>query len=374
MAIRDSGVLFDITTRLALFVENIKLGQMAEFNSVLAEVDEELRKLLGRVNYKTLDGLSKAELNKLLVSLRRSQLRIYSAYTEKLIKVLQDFMQLRIEISAVAYGSAKWNFINLPGDEPFTQSNFKQLDEDKAFAFIAAQSERETFSPLFGLAAILPSGKPSLWSTIKNAPIPANGLYLLPFIQTFARSAQASTENVIRRAYANRQTVAETLAELTGQRAVQGNSTQLAKIRNQAAAVIETAFAHVDQISGAAIVSAIFSRYQWVSVIDGHTTQFCINHDGRIFRYGAGPIPPAHYKCRSITIPLASLFDDFKPPKLYAWLKRQPRSVQAEFIGKDAAALLSSGQISSKDFASLVVGVPMKLNQFKSKIGLILST
>lgn len=373
MAIRDSGLLFDVTTRLALFVENIKLGQMAEFNSVLASIDEELRKLLGRVNYKTLDGLSKAELNKLLVALRRSQLRIYSAYTEKLIKSLQDFMQLRLEVSAVAYASLKWNFLNLPGDKPFTQANFKQLDEDKAFAFIAAQSELETFAPLFGLAAILPSGKNSLWSTIKNAPIPANGLYLLPFVQTFARSASASTENVIRRAYANRQTVAETLAELTGKSAVQGHSTQLAKIRNQANAVIETAFAHVDQISSAAIVSAIFARYQWVSVIDNSTTQFCRDHDGRVFRFGVGPIPPAHYKCRSITVPLASLFDDFKPPTLYAWLKRQPRSVQAEFIGKDAAALLSSGQISSKDFASLVVGRAMQLNQFKSKVGLILS-
>ena len=371
MAIRDSGLLFDVTTRLALFVENIKLGQMAEFNSVLSAVDEELRKLLGRVNYKTLDGLSKAELNKLLVALRRSQLRIYSAYTEKLIKSLQEFMQLRLDVSAVAYGSLKWNFQHLPGDEPFTQANFKQLDEESAYAFIAAQSERETFVPLFGLASILSAGK--LWSTIKNAPIPANGLYMLPFIQTFARSAQASTENVIRRAYANRQTVAETLAELTGQRTVQGHSTQLAKIRNQANAVIETAFAHVDQISGAAIVSAIFARYQWVSVIDGHTTQFCIDHDGRVFRYGAGPIPPAHYKCRSITVPLASMFDDFKPPTLYAWLRRQPRSVQAEFVGKEAAALLSSGQLSSKDFANLVVGVPMKLNQFKSKLGLILS-
>lgn len=374
MTIRDSAFLFDVTTRLALFVENIKLGQMAEFNAVLASVDEELRKTLGRVNYKTLDGLSKAELNRLLLALRKSQLRIYTIYTERLIQALQDFMQMRLEISAVVYGSAKFNFMRVPQDEPFTQDNFEQLNEDKAFAFIASQSEKETFAPLFGLAAILPSGKPSLWSTIKNAPIPANGLYLLPFIQTFARSAQASVENTIRKAYANRLTVAETMAQLTGKAAVQGNSTQLAKIRNQANAVIETAFAHVDQISSAAIVSAIFARYQWVSVIDGHTTQFCIDHDGRIFRYGAGPIPPAHYKCRSITIPLASLFDDFKPPTLYAWLKRQPRSVQAEFIGKDAAALLSTGKISAKDFANLTIGKPLHLNQFKSKLGLILST
>ncbi|URA06925.1 head morphogenesis protein [Xanthomonas phage Pfeifenkraut] len=365
MAITESGRLFDVTTRLALFVENVKLGQMQEFNAVLAAVEEDLRKTFARVNYKTLDGLSKAELNRLLLSLRKSQLRIYSAYTEKLIKSLQEFMQARLDVSAIVYGSIKHGF---------STGEFEQFSEKRAYEYVEEQSGLLPFAPLFGLAAILPSGSKSLWSVIKNAPIPANGLYVLPFIQTFARSAQSSVENTIRKAYANRQTVAETLAELAGQRAVQGHSTQLAKIRNQANAVIETAFAHVDQISASAIVSAIYSRYMWLSVIDGNTTQFCRDHDGRIFRYGAGPIPPAHYKCRSVTVPLASQFDDFSPPTLYAWLKRQPRSVQAEFIGKDAAALLSSGQISSKDFASLIVGVPMQLKNFKSKVGLILST
>lgn len=360
----DNERLFDATVALALFVENIKLGQMREFNSVLAAIDEDLRKLLSRVEYKTLDGLSKAELNRLLLQLRRSQYRIYSAYTEKLIESLQEFMRVRLDVSAVVYASLKHSFDN--NNEPLT------FDEDGAFEYIEGESQALPFSPLFGLAAILPSGKTSLWSNIKNAPIPANGLYLLPFVNTFARSAQASVENTIRKAYANRQTVAETLAEISGQSKPQGNSTQLAKIRNQANAVIETAFAHVDQISSAAVVSAIFARYQWISVMDGTTTPFCRDHNLRIFRYGAGPIPPAHYKCRSITVPLASQFGDFSPPTLYAWLKRQTRSLQIEFIGKDAAALLSSGEITSKDFTSLTVGKPMQLNQFKSKIGLIL--
>lgn len=366
MALTESGRLFDITTRLALFVENIKLGQRLEFDAVLNAVDEELRKLLAKVNYQTLDGLSKAELNKLLVTLRRSQLRIYSAYSEKLIEQLQQFMRLRLDVSAIAYASVKHQFEN--NGEPL------EFDEDSAFEYIKDENQKAALIPLFGLAAILPGGKRSLWSSITNAPIPANGLYLLPFIKTFSNSAQAGVENAIRKAWANKTPVKDVLEELTGKAAKQGNSTTLAKIRNQAAAVIETAYAHVDQISGAAIVSAIYARYIWISVIDGHTTQFCIDHDGKVYRYGAGPIPPAHYRCRSIVVPLASAFADFSPPTLYAWLKRQPLSVQAEFIGKDAAALLSSGQISSKDFANLIVGVPMKLNQFKSKIGLILST
>lgn len=366
MTLRDNALLFDITTRLALFVEGVKLGQMQEFNSVLASVDEELRRLFGKVEHKTLDGLSKAELNRLLLSLRKVQLRVYSAYTQKLLKALEDFMQLRLEMTAVAYASVKLSF--LQPDEDFTQ-----LSEDAAFDFIATQSEKETFAPLFGLAVILPTGKPSLWSTVKNAPIPANGLNLLPFVNTFARSAQASIENTIRKAYANRQTVAETLAELNGKRSTQGNSTVFAKLGRQANAVIDAAYSHVDQIVSQAVISAIFASYQWVSIIDDSTTHVCQEREGKTYRYGSGPIPPAHYGCRSVTVPLASLFDDFKPLTLYAWLKRQPRAVQEQFIGKEAAALLDTGKITAKDFAGLTIAKPLSLTQFKSKLELILT-
>lgn len=372
MSIRDSGVLFDITTRLALFVEGVKLGQLAEFDAVLSAVDDELRKLFKRVNYKTLDGLSKAELNRLLVALRKSQLRIYTAYTEKLIADLQEFMRLRIDVSAVAYGSAKYNFLQRPGNEPFTEDTFTQLSEARAFSFIARQSEREPFTPLFGIGAA--TGAVALWPKIINAPIPANGLYLLTFLQTFSRSAQATVENTIRKAWANKQSVEDTLAELNGRRAVQGHSTQFARIKQQANAVIETAFAHVDQISAQAVVSAIFNHYQWISVIDNATTDVCRERDENVYRYGDGPIPPAHYRCRSVTVPLASLFGDFKAPTLYAWLKRQPYPLQVEFLGKAGADALKSGELTSKDFGKLQIGKLLSLTQFKSKLGLILLT
>lgn len=364
MALTESGRLFDITLRLALFVENIKLGQMREFNAVLAAVDEELRKLLNGVKYSTLDGLSKAELNRLLVALRRSQTRIYSAYSEKLIESLQEFMQLRLDVSAIAFASVKHSFDN--NGEPL------EFDEDEAYDYIEDESEQLPFSPLFGLAAILPGGKTSLWSAIKNAPIPANGLYVLPFIQTFGRSAQASVENTIRKAWANKVPVQKLIAELSGERSPQGRSTQFAKIKAQANAVIETAFSHVDQISSQAITSALFNQYIWVSVIDSATTDVCLDRNGKVYRYGQGPIPPAHYRCRSTTAPLWSQLDDFSPPTLYAWLKKQSTALQREFLSADAVSALNKGELTAKDFAHVVIGRPLELNKFKSKTGLIL--
>lgn len=360
----QSARLFDITMRLALFVENIKLGQTREFNAVLNAVDEDLRKLFAKVKYKTLDGLTKAELNRLLISLRKSQLRIYSAYTEKLMAAMVEFMQARLEVSAGAYATTKHVFDN--------NGEGLLFDETGAFEYIEDESQALPFAPLFGLAAILPSGKTSLWSTIKNAPIPANGLYLASFIQTFSRSAQASIENKVRMAWANKQSVDELLAEISGPRKVQGNSTQFAKLEAQAKAVIETSFSHVDQITSQAITSALFAYYQWCSIIDNATTNYCLNQNGKVYKYGAGPIPPGHYRCRSITIPLISIFDDFKAPTLYAWFKRQPLAIQLEFLGRDAVTALNNGTLTAKDFANVSIGIPLQINRLKAKLGLIL--
>jgi hypothetical protein len=364
MTARDNEILFDLTTALSLFVEGIKLEQFLLFNRVLREVEDDLRKLFGRINHKTLDGLTKAELNRLLFTLRKSQSRIYSAYTAKLVEQLEAFMQLRIEIGAVLYASA---YKTAKTGEPV------QLSTPGAFDFIEDESKSLPFSPLFGLAVILPTGAPSLWSTIKNAPIAANGILPLSFIAAFGKSAQAAVENSIRKSYANRDTVAAALASLVDTSAKQGFSSALSRIALQARTVIDMTVGHVDQYASQAVASAIYNRYVWVSILDDGTTQICRSRNKRSFRYGDGPIPPAHYGCRSVTIPLASLFGDLDSPTLYTWLKRQSEEVQAEFIGAENAALLSADKINAKQFATLKVGKALPLNQFKSKLGLLIN-
>jgi hypothetical protein len=122
-----------------------------------------------------------------------------------------------------------------------------------------------------------------------------------------------------------------------------------------------------------AVASALFSHYKWISVMDGYTTEICRERDDKAYRYGQGPVPPAHYRCRSVTVPLSSLFDDFSAPTLYAWLKRQPRAVQVELIGSEIADALESGEITAKDFAKVKIKA-LQMSQFKKKIGLVLLT
>ena len=114
----DNQRLYDISIRLALYVERVKYWQVAKFNHVLKNIKTVLRELFSRINYNTLDGLSKAKLNKLLIDLRKSQTTIYSEYIQDLIKDLQLFMQANLIINRQV-----WTSVNAQQDKNNTFEN-----------------------------------------------------------------------------------------------------------------------------------------------------------------------------------------------------------------------------------------------------------
>ncbi len=363
MALSDNKRLYDISTRLAVYVEGVKVQQSRQFNFVLRDISEVLKKLLGRVRYKTLDGLSKAQLNKLVAELRESQSKIYSAYTSQLIEQLKAFMAADLEVNRRAWVTG---YIELNGDSPD-----EIISDEDAMQFLIEANDSGA-NPLFGIAAIT-GGDERIWSQVTNSPLPANGLYLLPFIKTFTTSAQASIESIIRKAWANRWTVDETLREIIGEEgARQGTPSQLARINNQAASVIHTAFAHTAAIVAAGVASAVFSWYVWFSVMDGNTTEVCRSRNRKRYRFGAGPLPPAHIRCRSHTAP-ANTASDLIDETFYTWLARQPLEVQDDILGTEGGEALRDGKLKASDIPKYEADEPLTLDEFRRKIKQILS-
>ncbi|QBZ71750.1 hypothetical protein [Pseudomonas phage KP1] len=362
MALADIKRLYDISVRLAIYTEGVKTYHARQFDATLREVDEELKKLLGRITYRTLDGLSKAQLNRLIVELRESQSQIYSRYTQTLLDQLKAFMAADLEVNRRVWVSAY-------------KEKEDELEEeigDKEATKFLLLHDKINQSPLYGVAAIT-GNNDRLWSQITNTPIPANGLYLLPFIKTFSSSAQAGVENIIRKAWANRLTVEETIKELigaTGQ--VQGTPSQLARIKQQATAVVHTATAHVAAITTAAVSSAVFSYYGWYSVMDSNTTEICTRRNLQRFRYGNGPLPPAHILCRSHIAPVLNI-GDLIEETFYTWVRRQPAPVQDYSLGEEDAVNLRNGKLKSKDLTKFKSAAPLTLNQFRKAIKEILS-
>lgn len=365
MALSDNMRLYDIATRGQVYIEGVKVQYAREFNFALAELRLEISRILARVKYKTLDGLTKAELNKLVVTLRESQSRIYSAYTQQILKQLKDFMRADLEMNRRAYVYAKFEFDEERYGKP-------QIPSDaRAIKFLKEENNQANFIPLFGLAAIT-GNNDRLWSAVTNAPIPANGLYLVPFVKTFAVSAQASVENTIRKAWANGWTIEETLQEITGEDNKQGTSSQLQRVGVQASAVVATAVQHVAAITGAAVMSALFGWYGWYSVIDGKTTEICISRNRKRYRFGQGPIPPAHIRCRSHIAPIVGT-DDIAAESFYTWAIRQPADVQNDILGEDVADELRNGNLKQSDLPKFESRQALTLDEFRRKINEVLS-
>lgn len=366
MALADNQRLYDIATRQQVYIEGVKVQYAREFNFVLAELRIELNRLLNRVKYKTLDGLTKAELNRLVLSLRESQSRIYSKYTQQLIKQLKDFMAVNLEMNRRAYSLAHAEMNMEDGETKDGETTPKVPTDTQAIEYIKQQNESSNIIPLFGIASVT-GNNDRLWSAVTNAPIPANGLYLLPFVKTFATSAQAGVENTIRKAWSNGWTLQETIAELTGEDAKQGTSSQLQRVGVQAGAVTATAIQHVAAVVGAGAISGLFGWYIWLSVMDSRTSEICTSRNRKRYRFGQGPIPPAHIRCRSHIAPIVGM-DDIAAESFYNWAVRQPANVQDDILGEANGESLRNGSLKEKDLSKYEATRPLTLEEFRRKI------
>jgi SPP1 gp7 family putative phage head morphogenesis protein len=92
----------------------------------------------------------------------------------------------------------------------------------------------------------------------------------------------------------------------------------------------------------------IVGQYEWRSTLDMRTTPICQVRDGQIYDVGKGPLPPAHFSCRSTT---TAILKGFPPPDRVTypeWLKRQSADVQNEVLGKKKAEAFRNGATLDK--------------------------
>lgn len=361
---KENLQLFDIATRSQIYIEGVKTYYKRDFNSTLKEVSDSIRSLVSKVKYKTLDGLTKSELNKLLVSLRLSQTRIYSAYTEKLIKQLEEFMTVNAEVKRRAYVYARFK-MELPPEAP----NPEIPTEAEAIRFINEDESNYSFVGLFGIAAATTNAR--MWSVVRNEPIGANGILPETFVKNFGIMTAAGVENLIRKAWVNGWTVEETLSEIIGEAdRKQGTPSQIDRIRSQGAAVIDTTLQHVAGVSDAAVASSLFFSYIWLSVIDTRTSDICRSRNRKVYEWGEGPLPPAHVNCRSHVAPIVGN-DDESRENFYTWLKSQPALIQNDVLG-ELAEDFRLGKIKQEDLPKFNASKPLTLKEYRLKIANIL--
>lgn len=142
--------------------------------------------------------------------------------------------------------------------------------------------------------------------------------------------------------------------------------------RRQLRTLVHTATNHVSSVARAATFAGngeLIEGYEWVSTLDGRTTFICASRDGEVYQVGAGPMPPAHWGCRSTTIPRIraeynvagrggqrpSVGDSgaqlVSANMTYGtWLKQQPVGFVDEALGVERSRLFRSGKLSIEQF------------------------
>lgn len=144
----------------------------------------------------------------------------------------------------------------------------------------------------------------------------------------------------------------------------------LAKHRTmrQAEAIVRTATNHVGNQARAEVYRAnadIIREEQIVATLDGRTTPVCRSRDGERYPVGQGPVPPLHYNCRTVRVPVldsrfaalgrdrtrASMDGPVSAGLSYGdWLTRQPKAFQNEVLGPGRAAIFRAGKLPLSKF------------------------
>lgn len=337
MAFIDDTRLFTVLTRHAIYVEAVKSNQAAKFNDTLQQLEQVILKLFSRLKYPTLDALTKAQLNAFVIELKTAQRKIYSVYTQSILDDIAEFMRGDLFVQRGLMAA-----LALPtGEQEPVGAALGDVDADEVLEDDAKKNNlalawfwRSVGGQAGPLAAAsfpasfqaTAAGNTVLSSTILNTISPADGQTITGAFANFTAAATLAVINIVKRGYVNGDSKDEIISQIVGSDALRNVDGVLNKTARNAATLTHTVLQQVTSQISEGVQKAFYNFYQWISVMDDRTSAICIHRNLMIYEYGKGPIPPAHYRCRSKIVPTFQ-DDGFEPPPIDEWLDEDESDV-----------------------------------------------
>lgn len=344
--------ILDATIRHAVFLEQLKSGEVEKFSPFLKEIDRSIRDRLARAD---LTEYTARRLEVLLQEVDSLLLGIFDRYSEK----------LNLDLVDIANYEAQFEATSLTRVAPVGVS------------FEAAVP---------GAAAIR--------TAILSNPLSVRGVdggkLLKSFIDGFTATERQRLTGAIRQGFFEGQTNFQIIKNIRGTKALNYNDGILATTNRNAGAIVRTAVQHVATQARMETLKEnpdVVQAVEWVSTLDSKTTPQCRTLDKRRFKLTEGPRPPIHINCRSTVVAVtrftalfakdatrASVGED-GPQQVradlsyYEWLKQQPAAFQEKAIGPKRARLFREGGLSVERFAELQLDrnfSPLSLAQMKA--------
>jgi len=345
----DSESLQDRITARQVQLERLKAAVGKEYvKTVLPYVNELAKEIAGRE-----DELSEG--------------------TQKAVKELQSDVRRQM---GEAIDEANTQFTKTAeGLAPESQRNAKQDVVRGAGGFIKN-------------SAIATLKNEQLVRQVMNKPIQATGQLFPEMLAEFKASETRKMNRVITRGIVSGQSNREIAQAIRGTVSLNRRDGQAAKLERAAQTMTSTAIQHVDSTSKLALYrnnKDILSGYEFNAVLDRKTSSVCKGLDGEVFplEKKGTPQPPIHPNCRSTLLPIVKGLEDTddtrasetgatKAKDYFTWLKRQPKKVQFDALGKERAEIFRSKNMTAKKFKQLSYNrnfEPLTLDEMKKKAG-----
>jgi SPP1 gp7 family putative phage head morphogenesis protein len=322
----DEKALRDAIIRKQVYLEGVKLSAPEDAEERITKLGEVIAALLLGLGVAKLSEVTLAELRKLIAKMRKIVTTRFKAFNSQMSRFIMQFT--RVE---------------------------KQLSE---------ALHRKLFTPAKPLPTMT-----QIMGRVRSAIIPGVGRTIGEMIGGDLGKLRDEITAMLRGGYANEETIQALIARIQGTRAKQFRDGWLGKVKRGVKTAVATALQHVTGIVGNATGAAFFGQYQWVSVIDEKTTDICLSRDGEVYVYGRGPVPPAHYNCRSTTVPyFEEALTDWKKTNWFDWATDQPASVLDDMVGVTASRAMRAADASASDFPRLTTVKPLSLADYSNKI------
>lgn len=315
--------LLDTAARHQHFLERFKTGQANKFEKFLRKADKQVRELLTKTG--TIEN--RRRLVRVQAQVRSLLLSTYAEWGDELQLDLLDFAE--------------------------TQAAFEVKTIEKTVE---------------GVVLAVPSPE-----RIKAAALarPFQNKQVKKLLSDFTNAEARRIEGVLRQGFFEQRSMGEIVRDIRGTRAARFTDGAFRQTDVAARRIARTSVQHFASVARSevyAVNADIIKGYEWVSTLDSRTSTICAGLDGREFKVGAGPLPPAHPNCRSTTIPVVR--DEFKVapigerPAVGAdgpgtvpggrtygpWLRKQTAAFQDEALGKTKGALFRRGGLSIDRF------------------------
>ena len=392
-----SEELVDIATRHQVYLERFKAGEIKKTDGLFVRLDDDLQRILFKLRQSDLSLLTAVEGAGLVEDIRRGQTEAYTEHLVKLVAILKDFCEFEREFELESI-----NEVTVDEVEP----------DDNGFLT-------------------------SLWAYIQARPMSATGKLLSAYLGAWMAHEVTRSSDLVRRAVAEGWTIDRVLSAFRGTKAASYSDGLFGSAKRNTATTINTSIQHASAATRAGVMENTVLRpkgtarqkrpsggeasnaqdavetdadgnvtkipekaraaarkagigvgtniklagYRWISILDSVTSQLCRSLDQQVFKFGKGPLPPAHPNCRSsIIAEMPGKWHKRGPDgrfvkkderraqgpdgvqavdgtlTYYDWLKDQPSAFQDDALGVTRAELFRKGGLSAAAFARLNLG------------------